>query len=168
MIISCGEGGAKLSDKVNYNFASQIIHNGTLTRQDSAKTILILKAPLIKQYEFIANPTTLFPKGVHITYFKKGNPNPGLLTAGYAKIIEKKDWYEGRNGVIFVSPEKDTLKSKTLFWNKRKQMIFTKDSTIIIRSDSSVIYAHNGLEAAEDFSWYKLFNNNNSIFKVKD
>jgi len=152
----------------NKNFPSRKIYNAKVVEKDSGIVKYRLTAPLIEEYAFLKTPVTLFPKGIKIIFNKKNSPNSGSLRADFAKVISSKKWYEARGNIRVVTPEGDTMYTKSFYLNSKIKKIYTKDSVKIIRIDKSIIYANNGLEASEDFSSYKLFNNQNSELMVKD
>lgn len=167
LFISCDKREV-VNFKKNKNIPSRKIYNAKIIQKDSGEVKYQLTAPLIEEYGFLQTPVMLFRKGINISFYNKNNPKKGTLRADYAKVIDKRQWYEAKNNVVVITPEGDTMRTKSFFFNKKEHKIFTSDTVKISRFDKSIIYANNGLEAAEDFSWYKLYENRKSEVMIKD
>ncbi|MCB9201932.1 MAG: LPS export ABC transporter periplasmic protein LptC [Flavobacteriales bacterium] len=165
--ISCEKEVVNNTIKNKKNIPSEKIYNAKITEKDSGRIKYHLTAPLIEKYGFLETPVTLFRKGVHITFFKPDSSSSSLR-ADYAKVIEDKKWYEARGNVVAITPDGDTMRANSFYYNKKTGKIFTKDTVTIHRLDNSIIFANHGLEACDDFSCYKLFENKNSEIYLKD
>ncbi|MDR2206959.1 MAG: LPS export ABC transporter periplasmic protein LptC [Flavobacteriaceae bacterium] len=164
-LISCEEDITEINKKnSNKNFASQIIHNAYIVQRDSGFVKLRATAPLIEKYELIDSPYTVAKKGIDIKFFDKKKPKtPGTLTAKYAKINEKKKFYEAKGNVRIVTNEGQMFAMQSVFWDQRKKIIYTKDTVFVTDTDGSTLVGTNGMTAKDDFSEYTFFNNTGNI-----
>ena len=59
-----------------------------------------------------------------------------------------------RDSVVWKSVEGDTLETEELFWDERREKIYSNKFVVITRPDE-VIYGH-GFEADQDFSYSRI------------
>ncbi len=165
---SCDESVVEMEGSLKDSLVSTRLYNAKFNLKDSGYDKVAVRSPLVEMYELIDTPFTVFPKGLELNFYKKGSDSPGYLRASYAKIIEKKLWYEARGNVIVVNDDGDSLKTQKLFWNQKTKRIFTPDTTLIIRQDGTFLKSYNGMDATEDFKSFTFFNNNQGRIFVKD
>lgn len=166
-LISCEEDLTQKNPKNPKNFASRIIYNADITKKDSGRVKIRFKAPLLEEYEFIDTPYVEVRKGLYLEFYDAKKPKiPGKLWAKYAKIIEKKQFYEAKGRVKVINSEGQTFVMESIFWDKKKQRMYTKDTVFITDKDGSIFVAANGMNAKDDFSEY-VFYNNSGDFNVK-
>lgn len=159
MMTGCDESEAEAKTNDHRDFPSRTLTNAHVIFKDSGFIKINLRAPLIEEYELADSPYTVFRKGVRLEYFNKNIDSPGYLRADWARMSDIKGYYEGRGNVVVINEKGDTLKTDKLFWNKKKRLIFSKDTVYIITKTGDSIQANNGLEAKDDLSEYMLFNN---------
>lgn len=112
--------------------------------------------------EFIRNEVAKPPyvdmrKGLKVEFFEDTSDNvESTLTALYAR------WYEGkgnvliRDSVVVVNKKGETLRTEELIWNQNVRKFYT-EKFVRINTPDQVMYG-DGLEANEDFSWYRIKN----------
>lgn len=164
LIQSCEEDLTKINQSKKTNFASTIIHNGTIIQKDSGIVKVRFKAPLIEQYELIDSPYIEAKKGIYLEFFDKKNPKvPGKIWAKYAKNNIKKDFYFAKGRVKIVTTEGQTFVTETINWDKRKKQMYTKDTVFVSDKDGNILVGAHGMVAKDDFSEYTFFNNSGSF-----
>ncbi|WP_175622149.1 LPS export ABC transporter periplasmic protein LptC [Chryseobacterium schmidteae] len=167
---SCEEDLTKLKGGNEKNFPSQIIHNAKIIQRDSGFITLKATAPIIEKYELIDSPYTVAKKGMKIEFFDKKNPKkPGNITAKYAKMYDYKKFYEARGNVRILTSEGQRFATQSVFWDQKKNRIYTRDTVYATMEDGSTMVHANGMTAKDDFSEYKFFNNSGDldVSKVK-
>jgi LPS export ABC transporter protein LptC len=98
-----------------------------------------------------------FPKTLHVDFYNDSLKVESQLDALYGRYKENEDKVFLRDSVIVKNIVKgDTLRCNELWWDKRKQQFNTDKPARINKRDGTVIYAAAGLDAAEDFNWYRL------------
>lgn len=164
LFIGCTQPEEVNLSKRKKDFPSRRLVNAHVIFKDSAFIKINLRSPLIEEYAMIDSPYTKFPKGLEMDFYNKNIDSPGYLRANWALMNEMKGWYEGRGDVVVINEKGDTLKTQKLFWNKKKRLVFTQDTVFIISKTGDSLQANNGLEAKDDLSEYKLFNNQGTKF----
>lgn len=111
--------------------------------------------------EFIRNEIAKPPyvdmrQGLKVEFFDDSLNVESTLTAMYAR------WYEGkgnvliRDSVVVVNKKGETLRTEELIWNQDVRKFYT-EKFVRINTPDQVMYG-DGLEANEDFSWYRIKN----------
>lgn len=166
-LTSCEEDLTKADQNKKKNFPSRIIYNANITKRDSGMVKVRFKAPLLEEYEFIDTPYVEVRKGLYLEFYDSKKPKvPGKLWAKYAKIIEKKQFYEAKGNVKVINNEGQTFVMQSIYWDKANRKMYTKDTVFITDKDGSIFVAANGMKAKDDFSEY-VFYNNSGDFNVK-
>lgn len=151
------------------SFPSKILYNAEVIEKKYGKLHYHVMAPIIKEYIYLKDSIMLFPQGIFIELFNnKYKKHVGIISADYAKFINMKKYYHICGNVIILTPQGDQIFTKSMFYLKNKNKIFTKDSVKVVCFNNSIIYANYGLEMSDDFSFYKFFNNSNSEIIVND
>ncbi len=164
MCTSCEEDLTKINKKASTNFPSQIINNANIIQRDSGFVTIRAKAKLIEKYEFVDSPYVEAKKGIDIVFFDKAKPKtPGKIVAKYAKINEKKKFYEARGNVRITTNEGQIFAMQSVFWDQGKKIMYTKDTVYVTDKDGSTLVGANGMRAKDDFSEYTFFNNSGDI-----
>lgn len=96
-------------------------------------------------------------KGLKVEFFEDTSDNvESTLTALYAR------WYEGkgnvliRDSVVVINKKGETLRTEELIWNQNVRKFYT-EKFVRINTADQVMFG-DGLEANEDFSWYRIKN----------
>ena len=166
-LTSCEEDLTKANQNKKKNFPSRIIYNANIIKRDSGQVKVRFKAPLLEEYEFVDTPYVEIRKGLYLEFYDSKKPNvPGKLWAKYAKIIEKKQFYEAKGHVKVINNEGQTFVMESIYWDKANRKMYTKDTVFITDKDGSIFVAANGMKAKEDFTEY-VFYNNSGDFNVK-
>jgi LPS export ABC transporter protein LptC len=164
LIQSCEEDLTKINQNKKTNFASTVIHNGTIIQKDSGVVKVRFKAPLIEQYELIDSPYIEAKKGIYLEFFDKKNPKvPGKIWAKYAKNNIKKDFYFAKGRVKIITTEGQTFVTETINWDKRNKKMYTKDTVYVSDKDGNILVGAQGMVAKDDFSEYTFYNNSGSF-----
>ena len=171
VLTSCEEDLTKTNKNTNKNFPSRVIYNADIIRRDSGQVKVRFKAPLLEEYEFIDTPYVEVRKGLYLEFYDSKKPKvPGKLWAKYAKIIEKKQFYEAKGHVKVINNEGQTFVMESIYWDKKNQKMYTKDTVFISDKDGNIFVAAHGMNAKDDFSEYTFYNNSgdfNANMKTK-
>ncbi|MET3036147.1 LPS export ABC transporter periplasmic protein LptC [Chryseobacterium sp. NRRL B-14859] len=160
ILTSCEEDLTKAKGNQSKNFPSQIINNANIVQRDSGFVTLRAKAPIIEKYELIDSAYTVARKGIDIQFFDKKKPNvPGTIKAKYAKFYDYKRFYEAKGDVRITTNEGQKFAMQSIYWNQKKNRIYTKDTVYVTMEDGSTLVGANGMTAKDDFSEYTFYNN---------
>lgn len=167
-LMSCEDDLTKNVGKKKLNFPSQVINGANIVQRDSGFVKIRATAALIEKYELIDTPYIVARKGIYIEFFDKKKPQtPGTIKAKYAKIVEKKQFYEARGNVKIVTNEGQTFATQSVFWDKKNKKMYTSDTVFVTDKDGSTLVGANGMTAKDDFSEYTFFNNSGDIATKK-
>lgn len=119
---------------------------------DSAIVRIKLWASL--EYEF-QNGDRTFPEGLDLIFYTEYGKASSTLRANYGKFIKNTGIYNVTGNVIIKNKlENEQLNCEELNWNPEKEIIFT-DKFVRIETSKEILMGE-GLEAAQDFSKYKI------------
>lgn len=157
---SCEDKVSAKKGSANKNFPSQIIYNTDIVRRDSGNINLKFRAKIIEKYEYVDSPYVVAKKGFYLEYFdKKKAKKPGKIWADYAVFNEKKNTYEAKGNVRILTSDGTSFKTKSIFWDKNKKEMSTKDSVFVMDNKGNSLVGANGMRAKEDFTEYTFYDN---------
>ena len=160
LFVSCDDSNSTPLGELNRNVADRTIVEAFLVYKDSGRVTMELKSPLIEEFTLIDSPYTIMRKGVNIKFWNSNNPEANFLKADWAKIIDRKKFYEGKGNVEMINNDGDTLRTEHIYWDNLNRRIFTQDTVTIKRIDGTINISNHGLTATEDF---KEFTGDNSM-----
>jgi len=129
---------------------------------DSGKMQLVLNAPLMESYEKTENPYTEFKSGINVL-FHDGQKEPvGSVSAKYAKYTDSKNLWELQDSVVAINENKEKLETELLFWDQKKNIIYT-DRFVKITTEDQIIQGY-GLESDPRLSKRRIKNLSATIY----
>ena len=124
----------------------------------SGKMKAKLTAPIMHRYQ-TDSPYVEFPKSLHVDFFNDTLGIDSRLDARYGKYRESENKVLLRDSVIIYSIGGDTLWCQELWWNQQTERFYTDKPVRIHKKDKTIINGQHGLEAAQNFTWYVIYNN---------
>lgn len=119
-----------------------------------AKVKAKLTAPYMVRY-LTDSPYVEFPKTMHVDFYNDTLRIQTKMDAKYGKYYQYANKVFLRDSVIVKnSISGDTLKTSELYWDQRKQVLYNDQPSHIYKKDGTQLFAKEGLEAAQDLSWY--------------
>lgn len=116
-----------------------------------------LKSPYMLRHQSGDSAFVEFPNKLHVDFYNDSLKIESVLDARYARYREYESKVYLRDSVVVINLDKgDTLKTDELWWDQTTQEFYT-DKPVEIRQRDKTVYG-NGLRAAQDFSWYDIFN----------
>jgi LPS export ABC transporter protein LptC len=157
LLASCTNDPKEIDALVGKGTAREdVAHDVTLLVSENGhmKTRLFAK-------EFVRNDVAKPPyidmrKSVRVEFFNDSLQVESVLTAKYARYYERQGNILIRDSVTVLNKKGERLNTEELVWNQNIRKIFTEKFVRII-TPTQIIYG-NGLEANEDFTWYKILN----------
>ena len=101
-------------------------------------------------------PFTDMKEGLKVEFYDDSLHITSTLTAGYARYYEKQQNILIRNNIVIVNKKGEQLNTEELVWNQNIKKFYT-EKFVKITTQSQVLFG-DGLEANEDFTWYKIKN----------
>lgn len=92
---------------------------------DSGKLQLILKAPLLEQYNNADIPYTEFRFGINVVFYEGSQAPTARVSSKYAKYTEPRALWELRDSVVAVNAENDMVETELLYWDQEKNLFYT-------------------------------------------
>jgi len=159
MLFSC-ENSLKTIQEITKEdtLASMAAYNVLYERSDSGFLQVVLRSPLMEQYDTDRNnPYTEFPEGFEVTFFDKSGEKVSFISAEYGVNYRKKQLLQARKNVIVKNFDtQEQLNTENLTWDQKKKVIHTR-TFVKITSPDNVIFG-DSLWAKEDFSSREIYN----------
>ncbi len=141
--------------------------NKTTTQEDKAYDVTILQSEnghvkvRLFTKEFVRNDVAKPPyvdmrKGLKAEVFNDSLKVESTLTANNARYYEKQGNILIRDSIVVINKKGERLDTDELVWNQGAKKIFT-EKFVKITTPTQIMYG-DGLEANEDFSWYRILN----------
>ncbi len=103
----------------------------------------------------VAKPAyTDMRNGLKIEFFNDSTVIETTLTALYGRYYEEEGNVLIRDSVVVINKKGDTLRTEELIWHQDAKKIYT-EKFVRINTPDQIMYG-DGLEANEDFSWYRI------------
>ena len=132
----------------------------------SDSAVVKLKLEADKQLEF-DNGDREFPEGLYLEFYERDGSTSSTMRCDYCYYTKKENLYKATGNVIIKGIKNDEqLNTEELFWNQKKETIFT-DKFVRIEKDGE-IHMGDGLEAKQDFSEYSILKSRGSIILEED
>jgi len=133
-----------------------IVKNVVMLYTDSARLLTKMSAPLFKQYTSAKEQRDECPEGIHVWFYEKTGELKAELTANWAKKDVASGLYEARGNVVVINNEGRKLETEQLFWDPKKENVYSEKYTKITNPDGKVT-SGNSFIARQDFTDMKLF-----------
>ncbi len=144
--------------------SSQSVWNLETIYTDSGKVKMKISAPLVQRFEAAEdeNKKTLFPKGMKVSFYDSNEEVKSWLSSKYAIYHESENLWEASDSVVAVNEDGKTLNTELLFWDEKKQIIYS-DKFVKITTEKEVIYG-DGFEADQSFTYWEITNVKGTIY----
>ncbi len=151
LLIACEEEKAARPTAA-YKGPKQAVDNVEMILTDSARLNIRMTAP--RQLE-LQNGDRYFPNGVYIEFYNKQGVKTTTLRANRGVQYRANNLHTAVGNVVVTNLEKNqTLKTEKLHWNPDTKKLYTSKFVTITTPDELI--TGTGMEAAQDFSSYKL------------
>lgn len=142
-----------LADVASEELPQQESWNSTITVVDSGRVKAIIKAGYLRYFEETAQ--TELKQGVYVRFFGVTGKQTSYLVSQEAVIDENTNDMEARKNVLVVSSDSSRLRTQRLFWDNKRQLIYTPDF-VTISTAKERLQGH-GFEADQGLKYYKVF-----------
>ena len=92
---------------------------------DSGKIELIMRSPLMEQFDNSGDPYYEFRQGIHVDVFDGQDEPTGSVTSKYAKYTRSANLWELKDSVVVINEKNDMLETEVLFWDQGKDLIYS-------------------------------------------
>jgi LPS export ABC transporter protein LptC len=128
---------------------------------DSGKLKSILISPKMLNYSNREFAFYEFPEGINLTLFDKDD-NESNVVADFAILYDETDLLDLQGNVVLTTYNKDTLYAEQLFYDQKKEWLFTNQS-VRFRTKDQLING-NGFDSDRDFSQARVLEVTGRIF----
>lgn len=128
----------------------------TILYSEKGKVKVRLFANEFVRNEIAKPPYVDMKKGLKMEAFNDSGTVESTLTARYARYYEKEQNILIRDSIVVVNKKGERLNTEELVWNQKLQKLYT-EKFVRITTPTQVMYG-DGLEANQDFTWYKIKN----------
>lgn len=165
-ISSCKNDDEVVADLQIRDMPSMSARNIETMYTDSGKVTLIMRAPLINQYDDLENPYTEFPEGVTVLFNVSDENSEARIASRYARYTKKDKVWELRDSVVAVNEKGFVIETELLFWNEEKERVWS-DRFVQITGDGEIIRG-TGFESDQRLEHWKIKNVTQTIIYIED
>lgn len=106
---------------------------------DSGKIQLVLTSPLMEQYDNTEVPYSEFRTGITVKFYEGHEEPVASVTANYAKYTKSDNLWELKDSVVVINEDGDKLETEVLFWDQKKDLIYSDRFVRITNEDQIVM-----------------------------
>jgi LPS export ABC transporter protein LptC len=152
LAIACGK--TEIKTYARYQGPMLVGYNIYTNYTDSGKVKMRMWAPEQQEME---TGNQVFPKGVKIDFYGKDGKVSSVLTAKEAYFDKLTGNYTVKNNVEIQSKDQGKkLNTEELKWLPKKHRVLIEKQHFVRIQTPTEVLTGNGLEATEDFTWYKI------------
>jgi LPS export ABC transporter protein LptC len=130
------------------NVVSYLSQSGTVKAKLTSPYMLRVQAD---------SPYMEFPRTMHVDFYNDSTIIESTVDANYAKYVEFDHKVLLRDSVLVQSIKNgDTLRTQELWWDQDKKEFYTDKPAHVYQRDK-IIFAKNGLRAAQDLTTYTFY-----------
>jgi LPS export ABC transporter protein LptC len=130
------------------NVESYLSQSGTVKAKLTSPYMLRVQAD---------SPYMEFPRTMHVDFYNDSTVIESTVDARYAKYVEFDRKVLLRDSVLVISIKNgDTLRTQELWWDQDKKEFYTDKPAHVYQRDK-IIFAQNGLRAAQDLTSYTFY-----------
>jgi LPS export ABC transporter protein LptC len=134
--------------------AVEVVRDVEILYSDSAKVRVRVTGTVLHNFTDRENPRQEFPEGVRVDFLDDKQHISSTLTSKFAIRMQEKGQILARDSVVFVSDKQEKLETEELIWDEKDEKVRT-EKFVKVSKPGEVIYGY-GLEAAQDFSYWKI------------
>lgn len=152
---SCKNEQEDINDIVTkYHVDEDKAEDVTIIYSEEGITKVRLFAKVFIKKEASKPPYTEMKEGLKLEFYNDSLKVVSTLTARYGRYYEDQGNVIIRDSVVVVNEKGEELHTEELIWNQTIRQIFT-EKFVRINTPTQIMYGQ-GLEANEDFSWYRI------------
>jgi LPS export ABC transporter protein LptC len=139
MVLSC-ENKIDLIPKYDLlNLPSLTVKDFSTVYMDSGRLKLVMSAPLMEEYSNTESPYYEFKSGIRVIFYDGRTDPAGSVTSKYAKYNKSSFLWELRDSVVVINEGNDKLETEILFWDEKKDLIYSDRFVKITNEDQIVM-----------------------------
>jgi len=157
LVFSSCENDPKVVDALfKKKISAEVAKNIESYLSQSGKVKAKLTSPYMLRYQ-ADSPYIEFPRTLHVDFYDDSTVIESTVDAKYAKYVEFDHKVLLRDSVLVQSIKNgDTLRTQELWWDQDKKEFYTDKPAHVYQRDK-IIFAKDGLRAAQDLTSYTFF-----------
>ena len=157
LVFSSCENDPKVVDALfKKKISAEVAKNIESYLSQSGKVKAKLTSPYMLRYQ-ADSPYIEFPRTLHVDFYDDSTVIESTVDAKYAKYVEFDHKVLLRDSVLVQSIRNgDTLRTQELWWDQDKKEFYTDKPAHVYQRDK-IIFAKDGLRAAQDLTSYTFF-----------
>ncbi|MCQ2294287.1 MAG: LPS export ABC transporter periplasmic protein LptC [Bacteroidales bacterium] len=125
-IVACSNDPDKIKQFERQTLPQNTLRNADMQRSEDGKLRMVLKAPLIEQYNQPESKTE-YPKGLYVKFFNGYQHPTATLKARYAVTYDTRNKMFAKDSVVIIDLQRgDTVYLQDLTWDRNQHRIFTE------------------------------------------
>jgi LPS export ABC transporter protein LptC len=161
-VISCEKKNVKYEKIDILTLPSQTAKDFTTTFTDSGKMELVFSAPIMERYEKTEDPYSEFKSGIKVAFHDGYYQPVASVTSKYAIFHDNKSLWELQDSVVAINEAGEKLETELLFWDQKKELIYT-DRFVKITTEDQIVQGY-GLESDPRLSKRRIKNLSATIY----
>lgn len=155
LFTSCKNDPEEINDLVSKN-APKVdkAEDVSIIYSEKGRTKIRMFAKEFIRNEVATPPYTDMQNGLKVEFFNDSTQIETILTALYGRFYEKEGNVLIRDSVVVINKKGDTLRTEELVWHQGAGKIYT-EKFVRINTPDQIMFG-DGLEANEDFTWYRI------------
>jgi LPS export ABC transporter protein LptC len=162
-LFSCSNDMSTIKKYIDEEIEPDLLgENIEILYSDSARLLMKMSTPLLKQFSSAKEQRREFPEGIHVWFYEKTGELKAELTANWAKHDSEKDLWEARSNVVIISAKGEKLETEQFFWDPKKGIVYSEKYTKITQENGSVA-SGKSFSANQDFTDAKFIDGRATI-----
>jgi LPS export ABC transporter protein LptC len=154
---SCENDEAEVNSLFSKKVAVEEAKNVESYLSQSGTVKAKLTSPYMLRVQVPDSPYLEFPRTMHVDFYNDSTKIESTVDARYAKYVEFDRKVLLRDSVLVKSIKNgDTLRTQELWWDQDKKEFYTDKPAHVYQRDK-IIFAKNGLRAAQDLTSYTFY-----------
>jgi LPS export ABC transporter protein LptC len=125
ILFSCENKKETLPPLDLLSLPSQSVKEFETVYSDSGMIELIMKSPLMEQYDNSGEPYFEFRMGIHVDVYDGKETVSGSVSSKYAKYTKSTNVWELKDSVVVINEKNDKLETEVLNWDQTKDLIYS-------------------------------------------
>ena len=158
-LISCS--GDNLDNQTT-EYEGPILEQNDMESLYSDSSVVRLKLMAPKQLVFL-NKDREFPNGLYLEFYEADGSKSATLESNYCYYYSVEDRWRALGNVVLKGLKNDEqLNTEELYWDPIKEIVYT-DKFVRVETEGRILMGE-GLEAKQDFSWWKIDKGKGDIY----
>lgn len=138
MMLSCENKIELIPESDMLSLPSVSSSNIKTVLSDSGLVQLIMTTPLIEQYNNTDSPYSEFRYGINVVFYNGHKEPVGSVSAKHATYTNETNLWELTDSVVVINESNDMLETEILFWDQKKDLIYTDRFVKITNLDQTI------------------------------